>query len=68
MAIPRGEFRARAAREARAMGYGPSSYWEYLEQSALEHYAYYIARGDKAKASEMLERSLADTIKGNNGD
>lgn len=62
------ELKSRAAREARDAKYGDAGYWAELDASAIRHAAYYRARGDEATAAEMLSRSLAEALAGNNGD
>lgn len=62
------DYKSRSAREARDSGYGDRSYWDYLEQSAHEHHDYYIRHGDQKLADEMFTQSLADALRGNEGD
>lgn len=62
------DYKSRSAREARDSGYGDRSYWNYLEQSAHEHHDYYVRHGDQKRADEMFTQSLADALRGNEGD
>jgi hypothetical protein len=59
--------RCRASIEAQAGGYGSQSYWDYLDQKARDDYAYFMAKGDKAKAERMLTESLSEALAGNDG-
>lgn len=60
-------YKARAARDAEASGYGDRDYWDYLDQSAQEHHAYFMARGDTEQAEKMLTQSLSEALRGNDG-
>ena len=60
-------YAARSARDAQAQGYADRAYWEYLEQSAHETRDYYLRRGDAVLAEEMLTRTLAEALRGNDG-
>jgi hypothetical protein len=66
--VYRTDYQAQSARDARDRGYGGKSYWDYLEQSALERCARYLLRGDAEAAERMLTRTLGDALAGNNGD
>ena len=52
-------YRAQCARDAQEMNYGAKSYWDYLEQSSIEHY-------DKG-IPDALTRTLAEALSGNDG-
>lgn len=54
------EYKSVAAREAQAMPYGDKSYWDYLDEHAVELFA----KGVK----DAFTRSLADSLRGNEGD
>lgn len=60
-------YRSQSARDAQAMGYGSSSYWDSLEAHAFKLRDYYQAKGDTAKADQMLSRSLSEALRGNEG-
>jgi hypothetical protein len=60
-------YQARDARDAQRASYGKRSYWDYLEQSSIEHHDSYLASGDPDKASEMKTRTLAEALRGNDG-
>lgn len=62
------QYKSQAARDAQAMNYGNETYWQYLDDSALENAAYYKKIGNNKKASEMLTRSLQEALQGNNGE
>ena len=53
-------FKSLAAREAQKANYGDASYWEYLDRHAEELFA----KGVK----DALTRTLAEALKGNEGD
>ena len=53
-------YKSQEARDAEAMSYGDRSYWDYLEESALD----YARRGVIPNA---LSRSLSDALRGNEG-
>lgn len=59
---------SQAARDAQASSLYTDAYAEYLEHAALEHCAYYVARGDLAQAQFMLTRSLSEALMGNDGE
>lgn len=61
-------YEARSARDAQAIGYGDESYWDYLEAAAFEHRDYYLARGDIVTARTMVTQTLAEALRGNEGD
>ncbi len=65
---PRGQYKARSAREAQAAGYGDKGYWDYLDKNAQEHFKYYMKKGQKKKAKSMLTESLSESLRGNEGD
>lgn len=58
---------SQAARDAQAANYGGPSYWTYLDESALEHQSYYLARGESELAARMLTRTLSESLMGNDG-
>jgi len=60
-------YQARAAREAQETNYGDKVYWDHLEKSARELQAFFLSKGNTVKAAEMLTRSLADALRGNEG-
>lgn len=60
-------YEAQSARDAQASGYGDKSYWDHLDQSAQEHCAYFIGKGDEVMARLMLTQSLGDALIANNG-
>lgn len=62
------EYLAQSARDAQNQNYGTPSYWEYLEDSALELHRYFMKRGQPAQAELMLTRSLAECLDGNEGE
>jgi len=59
-------YRSQAARDVAATG-RDSNYADYLEQSALEHHAYYLRIGNPERAALMLTRSLGEALAGNDG-
>lgn len=59
---------SQAARDAQAANYGKQSYWDYLDQSAQEHYDYFMRHGDPATAESMFTQSLSDALRGNEGE
>lgn len=61
-------YKSEAARDAQRTGYGDKSYWNYLDESAQEHYDYFAARGDQETADLMFTQSLSDSLRGNDGD
>lgn len=60
-------FKSRAANDAAATNYGGLSYWEYLDETALRHEAYFRGKGDHEKADSMLTRTLSESLMGNDG-
>ena len=64
---PAKQYTAQSARDAQRTGYGSPSYWDHLEQSALEHHAYFTRKGDTVTARRMLTRSLSEALAGNDG-
>ena len=62
------DYVSQSARDAERSGYGTRSYWEYLDQTATEHHAYFMARGDPVTADAMLTQSLSASLMGNDGD
>jgi len=52
-------YRAQSARDAQAANYGDKSYWDHLEQMALEH----TAKG----VTNAFEQSLSEALVGNDG-
>lgn len=61
------EYKSLSAREAQAAGHGSKSYWDYLDQSAQEHYDYFMKKGDPVTAESMFTQSLSDALRGNEG-
>jgi len=61
------KFKSQAARDAQRMNYGDLYYWEYLDESCIEHSKYYNDIGNKKLAKEMLTRSLVESLQGNDG-
>ena len=62
------EYTSRAAQDAQAYGYGGPSYWASLDESAQRAHDYFAARGHTAMAARMLSRTLAEALRGNDGD
>jgi hypothetical protein len=56
---PQSAYKSQAAREAQLLGYGDKSYWDYLDEAALEHYAKGLA--------DAYMQSLGDALRGNEG-
>lgn len=61
------EYKSQAARDAQASNYGDKSYWDYLDEHALELREKFLQRGDTKTAEEMLTRSLSAALAGNDG-
>jgi hypothetical protein len=61
-------FKSQSAKDAKKMNYGNESYWQYLDNSAIESSEYYRSIGDYKKAKEMLTRSLTEALQGNEGE
>ena len=61
------KYKSKAANDAQRMKYGDKNYWQYLDDSAIEHSKYYNSIGDKNKSKEMLTRPLSETLMGNDG-
>ena len=61
-------YKSRAAQDAATSGYGGPDYAAYLDQAAQEHYDYFMAKGDEERANEMMTRTLAEALRGNDGD
>lgn len=61
-------YESQAARDAEKQGHGDRKYWDYLDCHAAAASKYYMARGDAEKARFMLTRSLAESLRGNEGD
>lgn len=62
------KYTAQSAIDSSKSGYGDESYWDYLEQSAIEHRDYFLRKGDKKTAEEMMTRNLGQCFIGNDGD
>jgi len=62
------QYISQSARDAERSGYGGPSYWAYLDAHALELRAYFLRHNDPVLAEEMLTRSLAESLMGNDGD
>jgi len=60
-------YRAQSARDAQATGYGERRYWDYLEAHAHELRDAFLRRGEPELAASMLTRSLAESLRGNDG-
>lgn len=60
-------YKVQSARDAQEIGYGDESYWDYLEESALEKHTLFKKRGDNDTANLMLTRSLSESLAGNDG-
>lgn len=58
-------YTAQAAREARSVGYGDETYWEYLESHAQELRQHLLRLGDVAAADRVLTRTLAEALRDN---
>ncbi len=67
LADPTIPYVSRAACDARDAGQA-TSYCEYLDRHACEMAAAFEARGESALAAEMMTRSLAAALVGNDGD
>lgn len=61
------EFKSRAARDADRIGWGGSRYAEYLERAESARAEFYRERGDDAAADRIMNRSLAEALRGNDG-
>ena len=53
-------YKSQSAQDARRMKYGAAAYWDYLEQHAEE----LAAKG----VADAFTRTLAESLKGNEGD
>lgn len=53
------QYKSQAARDAQASNYGSPSYWQYLDDSAQEHY-------DKGY-TDSFTRTLSEALMGNDG-
>jgi hypothetical protein len=53
------EYRAQSARDAQATSYSDKSYWNYLEETAIEHYGKGV--------TDAFTQSLSDALQGNDG-
>jgi hypothetical protein len=53
---------SQAARDAQRAGYGSPTYWAYVDRCAAERFAYFVRRGDVAKAQSMLTSSLREVL------
>jgi hypothetical protein len=60
-------YKSQCARDAQNADYGSESYWDYLEQDALSKKAFYEQIGCHELASEMMTRSLWESLAQNNG-
>lgn len=58
-------FKAQAARDAQASGYGDQSYWTYLDEAAQRSHDYFVRHGNPERAASMLTRSLGEALAGN---
>ncbi len=61
------QYTVQAAKDAQKAGYGTKSYWDYLEAHGKELQAKFLARGDHDNADLIMNRSLVECMKGNNG-
>ncbi len=61
-------YKAQSARDAQERNYGTVRYWDYLERAAEESHAHWTRRGDLERANHMMTRSLADALRGNDGE
>ncbi len=61
------DYEARSANDAREMGYGGESYWQYLDEHAKRMRDYCLRHGDPEQAAEMMTRTLSETLRGNDG-
>lgn len=61
------DYEARSARDAQEIGYGPKSYWDYLEEAAREARDYWLRHGDPERAEEMMTQTLGESLMGNDG-
>lgn len=62
------QYKSQSARDAQEAGYGSESYWDQLDQSAQEHYEYFMGHGDPVKAQRMFTQSLGEALTGNESD
>jgi hypothetical protein len=62
------EYQSQAARDAQARGYGGESYWAYLDEAAARKRDYYLRCGDKELADAVFTRTLAEALRGNDGE
>ena len=58
-------YKSRAAQEAQASGYGSQSYWDYLDEHALELHDRCLSYRDTKGAAHILTRTLAESLTGN---
>lgn len=61
-------FKSQAARDAANGDYGDDGYAQYIEDSAIAYYEYYLAQGNLSMANLMLSRSLGQALSGNDGE
>jgi hypothetical protein len=62
------EYKSQAARDAQLIGYGDEGYWNYLDEAALDRAGKDAAKGDLDSAQYELTRSLAEALRGNDGE
>lgn len=61
-------YMVQAAIDAMKTGYGDKAYWDYLEERGWQMFAYYMQQNNPDKAAHMLERSLSESLRGNDGE
>ena len=61
-------YKSRAAQDAATSGYGGPDYAAYLDRHSQEMHDYFMAKGDEERANEMMTRTLAEALRGNDGD
>lgn len=54
------QYKSQSARDAQASGYGSPRYWQYLDDTAAEHFA----KG----YTDAFTRTLSEALMGNDGD
>jgi len=63
------DYLTRAARDAsEGSGYGERRYWDYLERSTLRSAVEAYRKGDGEYAEYLVNRTLSEALRGNDGD
>lgn len=60
-------YKSQTARDAEKIKYGNGSYWDYLEETAIQYREYYLSREMPDLAEKMMTRSLEEALQGNDG-